>query len=137
MANERYYAKGGQRHGPVNDQQLKKLAASGQLQRAILLGLIVLGMICPLSKADDLRVVLGKQEVIMPAGHLGLTFFPDQPICVLNKAPLTFLMTVGNATFLLAGPSWRTATHNGKVLEPGGPGTFDNGYAGIGGVLIL
>ena len=31
MANEWYYAKSGQRHGPVNDQQLKELAELGQL----------------------------------------------------------------------------------------------------------
>jgi hypothetical protein len=32
MAREWYYAKGGQQHGPVSDQQLKELAASGQIQ---------------------------------------------------------------------------------------------------------
>ena len=33
MAHQWYYAKGGQRHGPVNDRQLKELAVSGQLKQ--------------------------------------------------------------------------------------------------------
>lgn len=61
--------------------------------------------------ADDppLQVELGQQQIVMRLGHAELTHFPDQPISVLNRQPLTFLMVCGDATFLLSGPSWQSA----------------------------
>ena len=49
---------------------------------------------------------------------------------------LRFLMTAGNATYLMEGKSLRTAVPVEKVLVPGAKGSFDNGYAGAGSVYL-
>jgi hypothetical protein len=43
-------------------------------------------------------------------------------------------MAAGVSTFLLEGRDLRSLVVRGQVLKPGKPGSFDNGYAGIGGV---
>ena len=85
---------------------------------------------------EALDVKVGKQEVLIPSGYEGLSHFPDQPIALLNRKPLTFLAAVGNETVLFSGPNWKNLQPIAKVLHVGDKGSFDNGYAGVGGVFI-
>jgi hypothetical protein len=87
-----------------------------------------------ISKTFDIKV--GRQEILMGPGFEGLSYFPDQPIAILSRKPLTFLTAVGNETVLFGGPNWRDLHLLGKVLQAGGNGSFDNGYAGVGGVFV-
>ena len=74
--------------------------------------------------------------MVLPAGYRGLNYFPDEPIAIIRQQPFTFLMTAGNATYLMVGSSLRTAVPVEKVLIPGAKGSFDNGYAGAGSVYL-
>lgn len=83
--------------------------------------------------SDQISVKTGKERILIPAGRHGLKYFPDQPICILKEEPFTFLL-VANGTYIMQGKSFETAVPVGRVLEPGPAGSFDNNYAGIGGV---
>lgn len=89
--------------------------------------------------ASDVRVSVGDQQILIPAGRHNLNFFPDQPISILNTKPLTFLMTTntgsGDGTVLMSGSDWKTARPLAVTLAKS-PGMFDNGYAGVGGVYL-
>jgi hypothetical protein len=80
------------------------------------------------------RVELGRPEVVLADGQLGLKYFPDERLAVLRTQPdCRLLLAAEVSSYLLEGPSptsFRAAT---KVLGPGKAGEFDNGYAGISG----
>jgi hypothetical protein len=83
--------------------------------------------------AGEISAKTGKNRVLIPAGRHGLNYFPDQPICILKEQPLAFLL-VANGTYVMQGQSFETAVPVGQVLKPGPMGSFDNNYAGIGGI---
>lgn len=76
---------------------------------------------------------LGTQQSILKPGAFGLSYFPDQCICLLNSSPLVFTIVCGKDTFLFSGQSWSNVQPVGKVLQPTTK-SYDNGYAGIGGL---
>jgi len=85
---------------------------------------------------NTFEINLGGHQVVFPAGYRGLNYFPDEPIAIIRQQPFAFLMTAGNATYLMAGNSLRTAVPMDKVLVPGGPASFDNGYAGASSAYL-
>lgn len=95
-----------------------------------------------LSQAEDVwstpaevSARLGRQSVIIPLGRGDIQGgFPDMPIAVLKRAPLTFLMVCGNDTYLWSGQNLSTAIPIRKVLSPGPAGSVDNNYAGISSI---
>lgn len=77
---------------------------------------------------------LGKREVFLQPGQYGLTYFPDGCLALVRTSPdYRILIAAGVSTCLLEGRGMRLLRSLGKVLGPGEPGTFDNGYAGISG----
>ena len=83
------------------------------------------------------RVVatLGPQQVILESGRQGLRCFPDGCLAfVRSTPPYRLLVAAEVSTSLLEGPDMRSLVSLGEVIKPGKAGSFDNGYAGIGGV---
>jgi len=79
---------------------------------------------------------LGKREVILASGQHGLKYFPDECLAFIQTSPqIRLLMAADKSTVLLVGRDMKSLVHRGEVLKPGRPGSFDNGYAGIGGVV--
>ncbi len=87
---------------------------------------------CRMGPDRHVEIRLGPRRVMLPSGRHGLKYFPDGCLAVVRTGPAyRVLMPAGVATHLLEGPSMDALNHLGKVLTPGGAGTFDNGYAGI------
>lgn len=89
-----------------------------------------------LKSESEVKVTLGKQEILIPAGYHQLNYFSDEAVSVLKEHPLTFLMVCEHDTYLFSGKDWTSAVPFGKVLSPGRAGSPDNGYAGIGAVYV-
>jgi len=108
-----------------------------QRRSAFLLALAVAAAACvpaaALRAADDsIRVELGPLETVLADGQLGLRYFPDERLAVVRTKPdCRVIVAAGVASFLLEGPVVGKFTKATMVLEKGGPGEFDNGYAGI------
>ncbi len=78
---------------------------------------------------------IGKREVLLDSGQYGLKYFPDECLAFVQTThQIRVLMAAGNSTSLLEGRDMKSLVPLGHVLRPGKPGSFDNGYAGIGGV---
>jgi hypothetical protein len=86
-------------------------------------------------RPSEVAVSTGRNQVIIPPGRGGVSYFPDEVICVLKNDPLTFTMVCGDTTYLWSGTSFATAVPIRKVLSPGKAGSPDNNYAGIGGIF--
>jgi hypothetical protein len=87
---------------------------------------------CP---ADGISFALGDRETVLARGALGLDYFPDQATVRLPGTPdLALLVAATTSTYRLTGTDLLHLTGAARVLGPGAPGAFDNGYAGIGGV---
>jgi len=79
---------------------------------------------------------LGKREVILASGRYGLKYFPDECLAFVKTTPrIRLLMAAGVSTWLFEGRDMKSLELHGEVLRPGPPGSFDNGYAGIAGVV--
>lgn len=77
---------------------------------------------------------LGARKTLMHDGQGGLRYFPDGAMAVLQTRPqYRVLLAAGVSSWLLEGHSLDALAPVKKVLAPGDKGTFDNGYAGIGG----
>jgi hypothetical protein len=85
-------------------------------------------------KPSEVTVSTGRSHSLMPPGRFGLSYFPDEAICVFKTEPLTFTMVCGNSTYVWTGTSFSAARPVAKVLSPGGADSVDNNYAGIGGI---
>jgi hypothetical protein len=83
------------------------------------------------SPKPEIEVRLGKQADYIPSRRGGLTHFPDEPICILKKKPLFFLMVSRTGTWLMTGKDLKSAKPVRMVLKPGKPSEPDNGYAGV------
>lgn len=86
------------------------------------------------TRVGDVLVELGDQKTVLSPTRQ-LRYFPDEPVCVVRKDPLTFTLVNGVSTLLMSGKSFETAAPLGTVLGPGKKGEFDNGYAGISGIF--
>ena len=79
-----------------------------------------------------MRYELGEPVTLLGDGALGLSYFPDMGVVPLDRTDgERLLVTAGNRTYLVEGESLTSLTAASVVLEPGAPGEFDNGYAGI------
>lgn len=96
----------------------------------------VLGLYCE-ATATELVATLGERRTVIPDGKFGFHYFPDEPISVIGRSPLRFLMVVGNRTVLMEGRSFESARPVKAVLAPStNPKAFDGQYAGIASVLL-
>jgi hypothetical protein len=116
------------------------MASSRRLGTAVpaSVGVLMLAASFSAGAGEDVELVsLGERQIFLKPGQHGLSYFPDEVICVLNRNPLTFTMVCGKDTFLLHSTgSWQEATPVGKVLSPSSD-SYDNGYAGIGGIYSV
>jgi len=86
--------------------------------------------------AERLMARLGRRESLLTPGQYGLKYFPDQGLAFVRATPpLRVLLAAGVSTSLLEGPDMKSLVARGPVLQPGPRGAFDNGYAGIAGVV--
>lgn len=95
------------------------------------------------SSTGDPTIRLGDAQTLLASGALGLEYFPDEGTSILTQSPYRIILADGlsKSTFVLeatasgsdplTGLPSATAT---RILSPGGPGTFDNGYAGVSAV---
>lgn len=86
---------------------------------------------------DGIVTTLGPRETLYDSGDMGWIYFPDGPLAVLEPTaeyPFRTIFTVGNFSVLAEGTNLDQITRSSTVLVKGGPGSFDNGYAGIRGV---
>jgi hypothetical protein len=96
----------------------------------------VLGLYCE-ATARELVARLGERQTVIPDGKFGFHYFPDEPVGVIGRSPLRFLMVVGNKTVLMEGESFEAAKPVKDVLAPStDPKAFDGQYAGISSVLL-
>ena len=85
--------------------------------------------------ANGFRVMLGEQVTILKDGALGLHYFPDEgtsSIGVPRHAKL--VLAAANDSYLIDGLDLMHLNSAKRVLSPGPPGSFDNGYAGISAI---
>jgi len=87
-------------------------------------------------RAGDVEIALGPRETLLADGAFGLRFFPDSNVLPVGRDPLRVLLTATTSTWMVEGRDLRTLSRAREVLTPGGPGSFDNGYAGVGGVHV-
>ena len=85
--------------------------------------------------AAPIRATLGARKTLIDDRQHGLKYFPDGRLAFITRRP-TFrvLMAAGVATHLLKGERMASLKPVAKVLVPGEPGSFDNGYAGVNAV---
>jgi hypothetical protein len=77
---------------------------------------------------------LGDLKVLLHDGQHSLRYFPDTALSILSSKPeWRVLMVAGRSTYLMTGKGMDSLAPAAEVLTPGGPGSYDNGYAGIGG----
>jgi len=77
---------------------------------------------------------LGPRQVLLADGALGLHYFPDEAIALLDRGPpLRLLVSAGDSSYLVEGRDFANLEHAVRVLGPGPKGSFDNGYAGTAG----
>jgi hypothetical protein len=96
---------------------------------AFLLALILTSDV-PFEKMSppEVTVTVGRRIDLMPPER-GI---PDQAIVVLERKPIRFMLALGGS-YLYGGDSWSSAVRLEQLLAPGDG--FDNGYAGIAGVI--
>lgn len=86
-------------------------------------------------QAPRFAVTIGEPKTLLPPGSLGLEYFPDMAVAALQTKPsMRLLVAAGISTYLLEGADIEHLTRAEKVLSPGPPGAFDNGYVGVAGV---
>lgn len=103
----------------------------------LLMAIALTGGVFETMPPPEVEAKVGRANILITPGTGGHTHFPDEPIVVLGRRPLRFLMVSSdghvNGTYLWQGESWSTAVPVEQVLTPGdGP---DNGYAGIGALI--
>jgi hypothetical protein len=89
-----------------------------------------------MADSTQIDVRLGPVRVLAPDGWQGLHYFADGRLAMLEHGPgrCAFLMAGGITTVLVRGRALDELEAATTVLTPGGPGDFDNGYAGINAV---
>ncbi|HYQ43892.1 MAG TPA: hypothetical protein VER11_18050 [Polyangiaceae bacterium] len=89
------------------------------------------------SSRDTPSIDVGEQVTLLKDGEFGLRYFPDEGTSIVRVKPLSLLLTASDSSYLVEGPTLQQLSTVTKVLGPGGPGEFDNGYAGISAVVQL
>jgi hypothetical protein len=94
---------------------------------------LLLWLVCQAASGQE-SAKLGERKTLIANGEYGLKYFPDGGITVLpGPSGYRILLAGGISSYLLEGPDMASLRLVKKVLEPGGKGSFDNGYAGIYG----
>ena len=116
---------------PRNSQIVAQLG-----KREVLLGLNQKRPKNPnVTAASSASTFLPQKQRGLPAGPL--KYFPDGCMAFLQMAPgYRILLAAGTSTWLVEGADLRSLSPTAEVLQPGPPGAFDNGYAGIGGAVL-
>ena len=81
-----------------------------------------------------IEVQLGPQKTLLQHGQLGLAYFPDGAVSILQSTPdaaFRMIVPAGVRSYLVEGDGLDALTKSTMTLAPGRPGEFDNGYAGI------
>jgi hypothetical protein len=107
------------------------------IHKTLLLLLVLIPLSTVESAEPELSVSVAKQQILLRSGQYGLDYFPDQPVAVVGQRPLRCFMTVGNRTVAFQGKNWNSLRPGKTVLAKGAKGSFDNGYAGVGGVYVM
>lgn len=82
------------------------------------------------------RIELGPPETVLANDALGLRYFPDERLAVVRTKPdCRVIVAATVSSYMLEGPEMGKFTRATKVLDKGGAGEFDNGYAGISAVI--
>jgi hypothetical protein len=85
-----------------------------------------------MTEPAEVSVKLGKHQDILTSEKAGISYFPDEPICILRKNPLVFTAVgTDGCTFLMQGTTLQSARPVQKLLCPGPAGSIDNNYAGV------
>lgn len=88
----------------------------------------------PVSSPKAPKIKIGEPKIhLRPTEQL--RYFPDEVVNVLGNDPLTALIVAGKSTWYCVGSNIESLKPVSEVLAPGGAGSFDNGYTGIGGVI--
>lgn len=83
----------------------------------------------------DVAVDLGTPSVVLPNGAHGLYYFADEPISVVSKNPLRYLVVAGERTFLMGGNSFETSKPITRPLDPSKVvNRYDENYTGISSI---
>lgn len=83
-----------------------------------------------------MSIKLGPRETVLASGAQGLKYFPDESLVVVRREPtVRVLMAATISSYLLEGPDMMSLRAVGQVLARGPKGSYDNGYAGIGGAV--
>ena len=84
--------------------------------------------------AAGVTVRLGARQVLLADGALGLHYFPDETVALLERGPpIRLLVSAGDSSYLLEGTDLTNLQRASRVLVPGPAKSFDNGYAGTAG----
>jgi hypothetical protein len=86
-----------------------------------------------------INVTLGQPQTLLAADRadrLGLAYFPDMPAIAVETTPhLRLFLVAGVSSYLVEGADLHHISRARKVLSPGKPGSYDNGYAGLAGIV--
>lgn len=98
---------------------------------------MLIARLSALNAADDSnRIELGPPETVLADKALGLRYFPDGGMAVVQTQPVCrVLVAAGVSSYLLEGIEIGHFTKATKVLDQGRAGDFDDGYAGINAVV--
>jgi hypothetical protein len=103
--------------------------------RLLAVFLIGIGSRGAFAAESSVAITLGEPQTVLADGQYGLHYFPDERLAVISeKSDSRVFMAAGVGSVLLEGRSMNLLGPPREVLQPGKPGTFDNGYAGISGV---
>ncbi len=81
-------------------------------------------------------MTLGDRQTLLSSGSLGLEYFPDEALTVLQTKPVfRALISAIKYTYLIEGKDIGHLERARKVIDPGPPGSQDNGYAGVSGAF--
>ncbi len=85
---------------------------------------------------SNIIAALGDRQTLLSNGSLGLEYFPDEALAVMQTKPVfRALVSAVKYTYLIEGKDIRHLETVRKVIEPGSPGSPDNGYAGVSGAF--
>lgn len=134
--------------GDARTKDISTATASVQASTTVLLittSACALGVLCEAAvaaqdtgrvlDANGLRLTLGEQVTILKDGALGLRYFPDEGTSSIGGPGHTKLVLAAtNDSYVVEGPDLLHLNSAKRVLSPGPPGSFDNGYTGMSAV---
>lgn len=105
-------------------------------KKTIWILLVLISPVTTWAAEPEISVNVGNQQILLGSGQYGLNYFPDQPVSVISQRPLRCFMTVENYSVAFHGRDWNSLRPVKTILTKGQKGSFDNSYAGVGGVYV-